>query len=127
EVSFIDAAHVDEVSDVFSKLGFETRVVGEEVQLLSVSSLLAAVPPASLLTLVVRCAVDGVASGILKEALWEKLATAACRAAIKAGDVLTPDRADALLREIEATPNASYCNHGRPTIAFLRNEDLAKL
>jgi DNA mismatch repair protein MutL len=112
---------------VYADLGFKTRVAGEVVQLIAVPSVLADVSPKSLVTLVVRCAVDGVGAGVLKEALWEKLATAACKAAIKAGDDLTPERADLLLREIEATPNASYCNHGRPTVAFLKNEDIAKL
>ena len=127
DVSFSDAACVDEAADVYAKLGFKTRVVEEVVQLVSVPNILADVSPKSLVTLVVRCAVDGVGAGALKEALWEKLATAACKAAIKAGDDLTPERADLLLREIEATPNASYCNHGRPTVAFLKNEDIAKL
>lgn len=127
DVSFSDAACVDEAAEVYAELGFKTRVVGEVVQLISVPSILADVSPKSLVTLVVRCAVDGVGAGALKEALWEKLATAACKAAIKAGDDLTPERADLLLREIEATPNASYCNHGRPTVAFLKNEDIAKL
>jgi DNA mismatch repair protein MutL len=127
DVSFSDATCVDEAAEVYADLGFKTRVAGEVVQLIAVPSVLADVSPKSLVTLVVRCAVDGVGAGVLKEALWEKLATAACKAAIKAGDDLTPERADLLLREIEATPNASYCNHGRPTVAFLKNEDIAKL
>jgi len=34
---------------------------------------------------------------------------------------------DALLREMEATPNASECNHGRPTYISLRLADIERL
>jgi DNA mismatch repair protein MutL len=34
---------------------------------------------------------------------------------------------NALLREIEATPNASQCNHGRPTFVTLRLVDIERL
>jgi DNA mismatch repair protein MutL len=34
---------------------------------------------------------------------------------------------DALLREMEATPNASECNHGRPTYIALKLADIERL
>ena len=34
---------------------------------------------------------------------------------------------DALLREMEATPNSSQCNHGRPTYIELKLADIERL
>ena len=121
------AAAVDEHADVFSTMGFSVKVSERQVTLITYPSVLSACSPASLLDMLVASASRGTADGIMEEAMWEMLATAACKAAIKAGDVLTPERGEALLREIEATPAASHCNHGRPTVAFLNNGDLGKL
>lgn len=126
-VNDFDAAAVDEHADVFSTMGFTVSVSARSVTLRTYPSVLSAVDPDALLEMLVANASKGTAAGMMREAMWEMLATAACKAAIKAGDQLTPERADALLREIEATPAASHCNHGRPTVAFLNNADLGKL
>jgi DNA mismatch repair protein MutL len=34
---------------------------------------------------------------------------------------------DALLREMEATPNSNVCNHGRPTYIELKLVDIERL
>ncbi len=126
-VDDFEAAALDEHADVFSTMGFTVAVAGRSVTLRTYPSVLSAVDPGTLLGMLVSNASKGTAAGMMREAMWEMLATAACKAAIKAGDELTPERADALLREIEATPAASHCNHGRPTVAFLNNVDLGKL
>ena len=51
---------------------------------------------------------------------------AACRAAVKAGDVLKPEEIDALLAHREAARLAATCPHGRPTALVLRKSDLEK-
>lgn len=50
----------------------------------------------------------------------------ACRAAVKANQTLTPQEAAALCRDLDATPFAATCPHGRPTYITLGLGELEK-
>lgn len=50
----------------------------------------------------------------------------ACKAAVKAGDPLTPEQIDTLLARRDAIERASNCPHGRPTTLKLTLRDLEK-
>jgi DNA mismatch repair protein MutL len=58
------------------------------------------------------------------EDLW---AVMACKAAIKAGDVLTPDEALALIDSWQGLPDRNFCPHGRPVALRWGTGDLEKL
>jgi DNA mismatch repair protein MutL len=126
-VSHMQAAAVDDLRSALQESGFDVSVSGSSVRLHGFPSVLSDCKPDDLVDLIVEHSEYGTASGVLGDALWERLATSACKAAIKAGHRLSPERADALLREIEATPNASFCNHGRPTVRYLSNSEIGGL
>jgi DNA mismatch repair protein MutL len=63
----------------------------------------------------------------LKERLGDVCGTMACHGSIRAGRYLNAVEMNALLREMEVTPHAGQCNHGRPTYVELKLADIEKL
>ena len=63
----------------------------------------------------------------LKERIETVCATLACHTSVRAGRRLSPAEMDALLRQMEATPNSGQCNHGRPTYVALDLADIERL
>lgn len=63
----------------------------------------------------------------LEERLNHIAATMACHGSVRAGRRMRVEEMDALLREMEATPNSGTCNHGRPTFISLTLNDIERL
>ncbi len=63
----------------------------------------------------------------LAERLQEVCGTMACHGSVRAGRRLNAAEMNALLREMEATPNSGQCNHGRPTYVELKLADIERL
>ena len=64
---------------------------------------------------------------VLSERLDNICGNMACHSSIRAGRNLQASEMNALLREMENTPNSSQCNHGRPTFIKLSLKDIENL
>jgi DNA mismatch repair protein MutL len=63
----------------------------------------------------------------IDERINHVLATIACHHSVRAGRRLRPEEMNALLREMETTPNSGQCNHGRPTFIEIKLSDIERL
>jgi DNA mismatch repair protein MutL len=63
----------------------------------------------------------------VEERINHLLATIACHHSVRSGRVLKAEEMNALLREMERTPNSGQCNHGRPTYVRFTLADIERL
>ena len=123
-----DVARLTERADEFAELGLVIERFGPgAVAIRETPSMLGALDAQAL----VRDLADEIAEWdrvtSLKDRLDRVASTMACHGSVRAGRRLKPEEMDALLREMEATPNASECNHGRPTYIELKLADIERL
>ena len=63
----------------------------------------------------------------LSELVKHRVATAACKASIKAGHVLSPTQIDLFIKNYFTTKNVPLCPHGRPIMLIYNQNKLETL
>jgi DNA mismatch repair protein MutL len=122
-----EAAAVLEQTDVLARLGLEVEAFGGDTVLVrSLPAMLPHVEPGRL----VRDLAEHLRTQYLPPTrdglLAELLHMVACKAAIKAGQPLTPAEIDALLERRHLVADSHHCPHGRPTALVFTRADLEK-
>lgn len=123
------AARLMEHSGFFKKLGLEIEAFGAgSIAVNSVPSILSGRLDVQKLIndLADELAEHNTADG-LENHINDILSTMACHGSVRSGRRLNADEMNALLRQMEQTPNSGHCNHGRPTYIQLELKDIEKL
>jgi DNA mismatch repair protein MutL len=128
DLSPADAARLTEAAPALARLGLELEGFGAGAVLIrALPAALGTADPAPL----VRDIADELAECGETTALETKLdfvlARMACHGSIRAGRRLSLPEMDAMLRQMEATPRAATCSHGRPTFLKLSKGEIERL
>ncbi|MEM9782489.1 MAG: DNA mismatch repair endonuclease MutL [Pseudomonadota bacterium] len=92
-----------------------------------VPAILGDADPAALIRDVAAELADAGTTEGLQVRLDAVLSRIACHGSVRAGRRLALAEMDALLRQIETTPGAQWCNHGRPTAVTLDKAEIERL
>jgi DNA mismatch repair protein MutL len=120
-----EAGAVMEQTDILSQIGIEVEPFGGDTVLVTAyPAMLSNHNPAEMLKSVVdQLMTEGKALD-QRDLVDELLHMISCKAAVKAGDKLTPEEITALLEHLSLCQDAHHCPHGRPTSLVFSREEL---
>jgi DNA mismatch repair protein MutL len=128
EMSAGAVARLLDAEAALASLGLEIEGFGPGAVLVrALPALLGNPDPAPLLADIAEELAEAGETLALADRLDAAIARLACHGSIRAGRRLTPAEMGALLRQMEATPRAATCSHGRPTFIRLGKAELEKL
>ncbi len=123
-----EAAAALDSRELLSKIGIEIEPFGGDTILMtSYPAVLANMRPAELLRQVLEPLMSGGKEPSARDLLDELLNMIACKAAIKAGDKLSPEEITSLLEQRYDYQDTHHCPHGRPTALYFSREQLDKM
>jgi DNA mismatch repair protein MutL len=110
---------LEEQLPLMEKLGFQIEPFGPNTyRVRSIPTILSGMDPAAAVRVVIEDFEEDETP--LQDKIEEKIIGRVCkRAAVKAGQTLSPDEQKALLRDLEACQSPRTCPHGRPTMIHL--------
>ena len=120
-------ALLDQITPLLSRLGIEVAPFGpDQLAVHAFPSFLHRLDPAEFVRELLERGEQELLDLHGEELLHEVLDMMSCKAAVKAGDPLTPAEIEALLARRELVERSSNCPHGRPTTLRLTLHDLEK-
>lgn len=120
-----DAVAVLEERELLAALGIKVEPFGGDTVLISsYPAMLAGSSPVEVLRTLIERLTSGGRPPDRRDLLDELLHALACRAAIKAGDPLSPEEVAALIEQRHLAQDSHHCPHGRPTELVFTREDL---
>ncbi len=123
-----DAARLLARAAEFARFGLEVEAFGGAAVLVrALPAALGAPDPKALLRDIADELADMEESTALESRMDGVLARLACHGSIRAGRRLGREEMSALLRQMEATPRAATCSHGRPTFLKLSKAQIETL
>ncbi len=123
-----DAARLLSRTDELARLGLEIEAFGPGAILVrALPAALGAPEPGPLLRDLADELEEMEETTALASRLDAVVARLACHGSIRAGRRLNVAEMDSLLRQMEATPRAATCSHGRPTFLKLSKLEIEKL
>jgi DNA mismatch repair protein MutL len=125
EISPADAAHLSEHAGMLAEFGLSLEEFGTNTVLVTAYPvMLSRVDPAQM----VRDAAEKIAESgrdpSRRDLLDSLLHMLSCKAAVKAGQRLTPEEIESLLAQRHLIDDAHHCPHGRPTALVLSRTEL---
>ncbi|MEX0977706.1 MAG: DNA mismatch repair protein MutL, partial [Pirellulales bacterium] len=125
DLSPAEAAMALESRDVLSELGVAIEPFGGDTVLVSsFPAMLANFRPDEVLLDLVDQLLSGGKQPDRRDQVDSLLHMISCKAAIKAGDRLTPPEIAALLQQRHLARDTHHCPHGRPTALYFSREEL---
>ncbi len=122
-----EAAAVLGQKETLKKLGIEVEEFGGDTVLVSAyPAMLNKHNPAEMLRGIVESLMTEGSEPDRRDLIDELLHMISCKAAVKAGDKLTPEEISDLLNHRELCQDSHHCPHGRPTALVFTREDLDK-
>ena len=122
-----EAAAALEQAELLAQIGITVEPFGGDTVLVSsYPAMLANHNPAEMLKGVIDKLMGEAKNLERRDVLDELLHMISCKAAIKAGDKLSPEEITALLEHRELCQDSHHCPHGRPTALTFSREELDK-
>ena len=111
--------------ELLAKLGIAVEPFGGGTLLVtSYPAMLARLRPTDVLRMLVEQIMAGGKAPDRRDLLDELLHMMSCKAAVKAGDRLTPEEVEALVAQRHLAQDAHHCPHGRPTVLVFTRDEL---
>ena len=125
-LSLQEAALLKEQMEIFEQFGFEiSSFGGKEYSISAVPANLYGVTVQELFIEILD-SLESEGRNKTPELITHRIATAACKAAVKGNQMLSVLEADRLIDELLGLENPYHCPHGRPTIVSMTKYELEK-